>query len=260
MKTNTVRDLNRRWLELEASGISLEPPKFRKGITLVRPAKGLLIRQEGDDCSNAIFIFEDGRVGFILTAFIRRDLPGGLIIRDTWLEVPWFDRPVDLLPDPADDGPKNARYVLAREDWEFPRKEVLNHRLKGKLFRGDIRCGMLLAKGGIRPPKEYRGGARIRVHLKIRDQWDQIHSEPFELLLMNLFEGRAELTRKPREPLYPPSENVDSPDDETDSLSSGHNEQVQGSIGKNAGDELERGRSIESLKNRSPKSLMRPVP
>jgi len=209
MKTNALHDLDRDWLELEATGIPLEPRKFRKGITLVRPAKGLFIRQEGDDNSNAILVFENGSVGFILTVFIRRDLPGKIIIQDSWLKVPWHDKPIGWLPDPADDGPKNAPYTLDREDWRFLRKEVLNHRLKGNLYRGDILFGTLLAKDGLRPPKEYREGGKIRVTLNILDQWDHLYSEPLELWLIRFFNERVGHTKRPRVPLFPASAIVD---------------------------------------------------
>ena len=198
MSRDFPQNLDHCWHELVASGIPLEQPKFRRGITPANPATELFITQEGDECGNMIVISRDGHVGFILTVFIRRDGPRPYFIRDSWIEVPWHDRRVELLPDPADDGPRNSCYTLPGEGFQYPRKEILNHLLKGEIARHAVREGMLLAVDGVRPPSEYRDGANIPVAFNVVDQWDDIHSQSFELRLMKVFaEAKSSRNRVP---------------------------------------------------------------
>jgi hypothetical protein len=194
MKVHESEELRAHWRGLEASGIPLEPLEFRSGGESRGSPNGLLIRQEIDVGSQVIMELAGGRAGYILKCFIRQDLPGNTTITDFWLELPWPDSHIEWLPDPAQEESIFAPYTFSCGGWPYPRTDVLNHRLKGVLARGEVRNGLLLGIGWTRPPKTYPHGTKIMATLHIIDQWDRTHSAPFEMYLHRL--------RKLKKPTY----------------------------------------------------------
>jgi hypothetical protein len=88
----TIRDfgaLMRQWSELEAAGIPLEPLENRVGIDTRASGAGLTIRVGRDRSHGEIRELKNGSFAYILPVFVRRNLPGKTIIRDSWIEPPW---------------------------------------------------------------------------------------------------------------------------------------------------------------------------
>jgi hypothetical protein len=170
------------WDALETRGVLLEPYEHRCGIDDQRRSINLLICQWGEWASNQIFELSSGAFAYILHAFIRSHGGRRAIIMDWDLELPWSDH-VEWLEDPRDRKKSSAVYAFRGKDWwGFPRKEVLNHQLRGKIAHGDIREGLLLGIS-YRPPGAYRHGEMIPAILKVFDQYDCPHSGTFELYL-----------------------------------------------------------------------------
>lgn len=182
MKKLLPEELRHLWRELQAGGIHLAPPEFRTGIALGDRTSGLTIRQERDVGSQVIFELPGGRAGYILKAFIKAP-PGKTKITNYWLELPWPDAIVQWLPDPAETGSEGTPYTFTDGGWPYPRKDVLNHRMKELLRGGDIREGLLLGEGLTAPPKEYPHGARILAILHVTDQSNYVQSAQFEMYL-----------------------------------------------------------------------------
>jgi hypothetical protein len=202
------------WDELECAGIPLEPLKFRVG---VKPNCGLTIRQMPTDYDEALIREIEGRVAYVMPVFIRRDEPGRTIIRGCTLHVSWDD--VEWL----DEDKKRNRgwYAFSKEyppKHEYARDTVLNHRMKCILSRGDIREGLLLAVGKVRPPEIYRDGEIIPIRFSILDQWDCESSVVFQLPLVRDRRRANKIPRSKRGPLFSrpdyiaPVENREAPD------------------------------------------------
>ncbi len=186
MKIYDFEELLDHWRELEAGGIPLEPMQYRAAIDRRNSGRGLVIEQHGELASNTIFEIENNSVGYILDPFILCDLPGKTIIMHWELEIPWEESLFHCLPDPTEDGPKDALYSFpGKRPLQYPREMILNHRMCGKcvLRRGDILQGMLLGVGYAPIPKTYKHGAEIQIILKIIDQWGWTHSAPFRIWL-----------------------------------------------------------------------------
>jgi hypothetical protein len=79
---------------------------------------------------------------------------------------------------------------------------VLNHRMKCILSLGDIREGLLLAVGKVRPPEIYRDGEIIPIRFSILDQWDGEASVTFKLPLVRDRHRANEIRRSKRGPLF----------------------------------------------------------
>jgi hypothetical protein len=213
MRKLTTEELQREWHELAAGGIYLEPPEFRVGIPFRDQTSGLVIRQERDLGSQVIFELPGDRTGYILKAFIQAP-PGKTRITNYWLELPWPDAIVQWLPDPAEAGSEGMPYTFTKCGWPYPRKDVLNHRMKEVLTRYDIREGLLLGEGLTRPPKEHLHGTTVHAILHICNQRNEIVSTHFELYLDRRpqFEnpGRKTSTRgtlfSKRDRIYPTGE------------------------------------------------------
>jgi len=181
MATHKTERLVEHWLELESAGIPLEPRKFRVGAEL---NAGLMIRQMPSEYGEAkIRELNDGRVAYVMPVFIRRDEPGKTIVRACTLDVPW-DECVEWLDE---DTKRNRGWYTFSRDYppkhEYARDTVLNHRMKCVLSRGDIREGLLLAVGKVRPPETYRQGEIVPISFSILDQWDCHPSVIFQLPL-----------------------------------------------------------------------------
>jgi len=190
---STPAQLAVAWRELEEAGIPLEPRKFRIG---VRPNAGLMIRQMPTDyCEAKIRELNDGRVAYVMPVFIRRDEPGKTIVRGCTLGVPW-DESIEWL---EEDEKRNRGWYTFSRDYppkrEFARATVLNHRMICTLSRGDIREGLLLAVGKVRPPEQYRDGQVIPIRFSILDQWD---CEPYLMFQLPLERSRHRVDEKPR--------------------------------------------------------------
>jgi hypothetical protein len=182
MKKLTPEELQHEWRELQAGGVPLEPPEFRTGINFRDRTGGLIIREERDVASQSIFALPGGRTAYILKAFIQ-SRRGKTRITNYWFEVPWPDAFIQWLPDPAEVGSEGTPYTFTDQGWQYPRKDVLNHRMKDLMTGGDIREGLLLGEGLTRPPKEYLHGTWVHAILHVEDQWNFVHSAEFEMRL-----------------------------------------------------------------------------
>jgi hypothetical protein len=180
MKKLAPEELQREWRELLAGKIPLEAPEFRRGITFRDRTSGLAIRQERDVGSQVIFELPGGRTGYILKAFIQ-GRRGKTRITNYWLELPWPDAFIQWLSDPAEAGSGGTPYRFNDGGWEYPRKDVLNHRMKDLLTGDDIREGLLLGEGLTRPPKECVHGATVHAILHVADQRNLVESAEFEM-------------------------------------------------------------------------------
>jgi hypothetical protein len=128
--------LAQQWRDLEAAGIPLEPLENRAGIAR-SPGRILTIRSGSHRLGTGeIRELRDGRFGYVLSVFIRRDSPGKTIIRDGWISPPWTDPSFEWLEDPKDSGQHPAWYSFPRDSEHFARVEVLNHRIRCVLSRG----------------------------------------------------------------------------------------------------------------------------
>lgn len=170
MKTHRIGQLFEDWRDLEETGTPLEPFKFRVGLNL---NGGMTIRQFDAPYENGIRELRSGRVAYVIPIFIRRDEPGKTIIRNLSLHVPWDDS-IEWLDEGT--GRNLGWYTFSKQTdppiHEYARNTVLNHRITCTLSRGDIREGLLLAVGHVRPPEIYRDGGIIPITLTILDQWD----------------------------------------------------------------------------------------
>lgn len=186
------------WDALEKAGIPLELPEYRVGL---KSDGGLTIRQMPTDYSEAVIRELKYCVAYVIPVFIRRDEPGRTIIRDWTLHVPWDDS-VDWL---VQEKKRNRGWYTFSQNglynYHYARKSVLNHRMDCGLSRGEIREGLLLAVGKLRPPESYRDGEIIQIRFSILDQWD---CESFVTLRLTLVRGRHlnnEMPRSNRGPL-----------------------------------------------------------
>ena len=178
-----LQQLIEDWAALESRGVPLEPFEHRCGVDDQRRGVELLVRQWGDPDSNRIFELSFGAFAYTLQAFIRSEGGRRAIIMHWYLELPWPDR-VEWLQDPRDEGKSSTIYAFPGKDWwEYPRKEVLNHRLAGNIAQGGIRKGLLLGKSCQPPPDRYRHGETIPAILEVFDQCDHPHIGTFELYL-----------------------------------------------------------------------------
>jgi hypothetical protein len=185
------------WHELEDAGIPLEPLTLRVG---ANPNAGLTIRQMPTAYKEEVIRELKNCVAYVLPVFIRRDEPGKTMIRDWRLHVPWDDS-IEWL----EEGRKrNAGWYTFSPDvpHQHSRKSVLNHRMERVLSRGDIREGLLLAVGKVRPPETYRNGEIIPIRFSILDQWDCEASVTFQLPLVRGPHRQTEIPRSKRVPLF----------------------------------------------------------
>jgi hypothetical protein len=184
------------WAGLEARGVPLEPFEHRCGIDNQRCGVELLVRQWGNPDSNRIFELSFGAFAYTLQVFIRSEGGRRAIISHWSLELPWPDR-VEGLQDPRDEDKSSTVYAFPGKDWwEYSFGEVLNHRLAGKMARGDIREGLLLGTGWQRPPDTYQHGEMIPAILRVFDQWDRPHIGTFELQLSRPLRPKKPINQK----------------------------------------------------------------
>jgi len=188
------------WKGFESRGVPLEPLRFRLG-SRRHLNDGLRISQLGGPAWAMITELDSGAFGYVLEPFILQTGPGKIIIMDSWLVVPWEDPLIEWLPDPASVVPRDLMYALDKT-LKFPREEVLNHRLKGALRRGDIRQGLLLGRGSIPPPDTYKNGAKITVTLRVVDQWGERHSGLFKMQLSRSQTRRSADPKRKRRSLF----------------------------------------------------------
>lgn len=198
MPIHNLGRLIESWHELEDAGIPLEPLTLRVG---AKPDAGLTIKQMPTDYGEAVIREFKHCIAYVMPVFIRRDEPGKTIIRACTLDVPWDDSVEWLLQDKE----RNRGWYTFSRDYppkhEYARDTVINHRMKCILSRGDIREGLLLAVGKMRPPEIYRNGEIIPIRFSILDQWDREPSVTFKLpLLRNRYRGN-EIPKSNRGPL-----------------------------------------------------------
>jgi hypothetical protein len=194
------RALYEDWKGFESRGVPLEPLQFRLR-SLGRSSDGLVVRPLEGPAWAMITELDSGAFGYVLEPFILQTGPGKIIIMDSWLVVPWEDPLIEWLPDPASVVPRDLMYALDKT-LKFPREEVLNHRLKGALRRGDIRQGVLLGRGSIPPPDTYKNGAKITVTLRVVDQWGERHSGLFKMQLSRSQTRRSADPKRKRRSLF----------------------------------------------------------
>jgi hypothetical protein len=197
MATHRLGRLVEDWNELEDADIPLEPLEFRVGI---KPNAGLTIRQMPTAYSEAVIREFSHCVAYVMPLFIRRDEPGKTIVRGCTLHVPWDE--VEWLEE--DEKRNRGWYAFSRvhpPKHEYARDTVLNHRMKCILSLGDIREGLLLAVGKVRPPEMYRDGEIIPIRFSILDQWDCEPSVTFKLPLVRGRHRANETRRSKRGPL-----------------------------------------------------------
>jgi hypothetical protein len=202
----SIRDfgaLTQQWRDLEVAGIPLEPFEDRVGIDARSSGRVLTIRTGSHHPGRSeIRELGDGRFGYILSIFVRRDRPGKTRIRDSWVAPPWDD-PIEWLED-SKDGKHPEWYAFPGEPESelFARVEVINHRINCTLSYGDFREGLLLGVGCVRPPDTYKNFEEVPVTFSLIDQWDGKHSEKLQMR-MNRRPARAkEIYKRTRPPLF----------------------------------------------------------
>ena len=150
------------WDALEKAGIPLESPEYRVGL---KSDGGLTIRQMILPYEESeIRELRNGRVAYVLPVFMRRDRPGKTVVREITLHAPWDDS-IEWLRE----GQKRNRgwYTFSRKiPQQYARSSVVNHRFRCTLAPGDIREGLLLGVGRVRPPENYRDGEIIPISLE----------------------------------------------------------------------------------------------
>ncbi len=183
MANHDIRQLMKDWIELEAAGVPLEPPELRVGCDTQTSGVGLTIKPGRGHWRARIRELKGGRLAYILPVFVRRDRPGKTVIRDAWIAAPWPDT-VELI-EALKEGTKPAYYVFPGDAEIFQRADVLNHRLRCVLARGEIREGLLLGLGSC-PPDGFSDQSKIHVTLGVLDQWDMEHTAKLEMKINRL--------------------------------------------------------------------------
>jgi hypothetical protein len=196
MANSDIAALARDWSELEAAGIPLEPLEDRAGLDTRKRDVGLTIRAGADRWRSEIRELKDGRFGYIVPVFVRRDHPGKTIILDCWISPPWLDTNVALVDDPVE-GTHPGYYNLPHETERFMREHVLNHRMNCTLSRGEIRDGFLLGVG-LRPPDAYANNQLVEVTVGVVDQWDDEHSAKVQMRMHRLPARHKEIYKSAR--------------------------------------------------------------
>ena len=195
----SIRDfatLVQQWRDLEATGIPLAPLENRVGIDARSSGRVLTIRTGTNHPGRSeIRQLKDGRFGYILSVFVRRDRPGETRIRDSWVSPPWDDPTIEWLEDPRDVGQHPGWYTLPADTEQFGRVEVINHRINCVLSYGNFREGLLLGVGCVRPPDTYKNYDKVPVTFSLLDQWDQKHSAKLQMY-MSRYPVRSEVYKR----------------------------------------------------------------
>lgn len=150
--------------------------------TSVRPAPGgLIVRQVGGVTESRAFDLDCRGTGYMLDIEIVSDVPGRVTMCEIMLILPWEDSLFSWLPDPAESAPAESLYRFpGKNPLEYPRQMVINHRTyeRGRLRRGDLIRGLLLATSPEPIPDRFHHGASVSAELQIFDQWEQcFHSD-----------------------------------------------------------------------------------
>ena len=218
MASRDVQQLVADWNALEAAGVPLEPPELRVGCDTQTSGVGLTIKSGRGHWRARIRELKGGRLAYILPIFVRRDRPGKTVIRDAWIAAPWPDT-VELI-EALKEGAKPAYYAFPGDAEIFQREDVLNHRLRCVLARGEIREGLLLGLGSC-PPDGFKDQSKIQVSFGILDQWDIEHPAKLEMKINRLPTQAKQVMTSTRGPLLsrrdilPSSSPLDAPQDPT---------------------------------------------
>ena len=183
MPNHDIHQLVKDWIDLEAASIPLEPPEYRIGFDARNSGSELTIEPGRGHWRARIRELQGGRLAYILPIFVRRDRPGKTVIRDAWIAAPWPDT-VELI-EALKEGAKPAYYAFPGDAEIFQREDVLNHRLRCVLARGEIREGLLLGLGSF-PPDGFKDQSKIQVTFGILDQWDIEHPAKLEMKINRL--------------------------------------------------------------------------
>ena len=195
MSTRDFGVLAQQWRDLEAAGIPLAPLENRVGIDTRRVGRVLTIRTGANHPGRSeIRELKDGRFGYIVSVFVRRDLPGETRIRDSWVSPPWDDPTIEWIEDPRYVG-QHPWYTLPADTEQFGRVEVINHRINCVLAYGDFREGLLLGVGCVRPPDTYKNYDKVPVTFSLVDQWDRKHSGKLQMY-MSRYPARATVYKR----------------------------------------------------------------
>jgi hypothetical protein len=174
-----LHDMKKDWEALVAAGIPLEPLEMRICDDAKASATGLTLRLGSNVGRRMISEVKPGFFVYVIPVFIRCDGPGKKIICDAWIGTPWPDTNIQWFDDPR--GGEHPWYYQFPGQ-RFRREEVLNHRIKCVLSRGDIREGLLLALGSA-PPDEYKHRDKANINLTLVDQWDGEHKLPMQVTI-----------------------------------------------------------------------------
>ncbi len=198
MPNHDIHQLVKDWIDLEAASIPLEPPEYRIGFDARNSGSELTIEPGRGHWRARIRELQGGRLAYILPIFVRRDRPGKTVIRDAWIAAPWPDT-VELI-EALKEGAKPAYYAFPGDAEIFQREDVLNHRLRCVLARGEIREGLLLGLGSC-PPDGFKDQSKIQVTFGILDQWDMEHPAKLEMKINRLPTQAKQVMTSTRGPL-----------------------------------------------------------
>jgi len=132
---------------------------------------------ESDNVTNSVFALEQYVTAFLMNLVISNDSVSRTVtIQDMWLEIPWKDDFLHVLPDPTELGKENV-YRFTMSALEYPYDMVINHRKlgHGKLAPGDTISGMFLLQGTAPVPFDLYGGRWIRVTVCVLDTSGKTH-------------------------------------------------------------------------------------
>jgi hypothetical protein len=208
MSIRHSEELAQQWRDLVAAGIPLEPLENRVGIDARNSGRALTITAGSQYRGwSEIRELRNGRFGYILSIFVRRDAPGKTIIRESWISPPWEDQTFEWLEDPKG-GKHPTWYDFPGDTQQFARVEVLNHRINCVLSRGDIREGLLLGVGGDQPPAMYKNFAMVPVTFTIVDQLDYAHSTNLQMQMIRRPDRAKTIYKSKRIPIFSGADTV----------------------------------------------------
>jgi hypothetical protein len=140
----------------------------------------LRMRQIGRPSDSRAFDLGTGATGYIINVNIQID-SSNLSISDIYLELPWEDLSISLLPDPVGiaAGYRDYRFYGKKFSFiEIGRTEVLNHELiRPKLFRSGTKFqGSVLWSGMASIPNAFVHGGISPARVIIFDQFDESYA------------------------------------------------------------------------------------
>jgi len=157
-------------------GVPMDVTKM--DLTAHQPPSKLRIEHEVGAVETILFDLDPGGTGFILSLSLTV-LRGPFAIEAFTLALPWHQRPIIWLADPAETGEPDSPYRFpGTACLAFPREEVINHYADA---RRDLRAGKriegtLLGYGFDDIPECFVHGSETVGKLGIVDQFGEQHS------------------------------------------------------------------------------------